>query len=341
MSHERENPTNPLICALKHMFISMTILGICDYWKLLQNGRRRSFRENIRRAYRLTLVSVLVCNVIRYCPAYASSSDFGAELLTTVLLHGWYIQCAANCVVCYSIVQNPQKLGHFFTLWEKYWRRANDVWGNDTGEVENALICKKIRKISMVCTLLSWMFIVGNFTFIYYTVFYTNTFPGSIAPYTFQHRHVNIIKGVYLVVVFYLSGVWVYTGITMFVIHLSLYFAVKQFTQKFDEIISKTTKEVQEGMEAVRSLYNDLCQLIEVVDNIFQFCVGVGLFTYIFLTLILVYNICWYETVRNSPAQLVSHIFWLSGMATMLCTLMAACCVVNNWVSHGSLCRKC
>ncbi|XP_033726000.1 uncharacterized protein LOC117315757 [Pecten maximus] len=79
----------------------------------------------------------------------------------------------------------------------------------------------------------------------------------------------------------------------------------------------------------MRKQHNALCNMLDIGDDVLKHQVGLCLVLNVFITLILIYNICWYEAVRKDIGTLVSHIFWLSGSGTMLISLMAVCCMVN------------
>lgn len=326
---------NSLVTALKPLLLSMTFIGISDYWKILENDRSRSFRGRILKVYRITLIVLSVCNVIRFFPAYSSVSGFSGELLNNVLIHGWFLQCTVNSCVSYNIVENPNKLRQFFKLWDKYWTRVNDVWGSCTGDKENAAILKMVRKATVICTATGWMLVLGNTIFFIYTTFIssTKTFDHVITPYSNSHPHAFEMKTVFLIMQLFLTGAWIFTSLIVLLLHLILYYAAKQLSKTMEEMQSKAPTKLQETMELFRQQHTELCDMIEVADDIFQFNVGYSLFTDIFLILILVYNLCWYEEVRSSIVDLFSHFFWLSGLMAMLVALMSVCCIVNNWVS--------
>lgn len=321
---------SPLVIALRPLLISMTCFGIFDYWAMFDNGIIRP-RRIVLKVYRVVTITILVGNCVRFFPAYTRNTEFGPELLTSVMIHAYFIHSALNSIACLTAVENPKKLRYFCTLWDKYWKKAMETWNSST--CENKTACKRLKRIIVVCTILGWAFIISNTLFSFYTMFYTETFHDVITPLTSHHPYAPVARVVFLVVHVFISAVWIYTGILTFLMHLLLYEAAKAFAKKMEQMKPKSLTDVEGEMELCRQQHNRLCELIDVVDGIFQFIVGISLFSYIFCTLIIVYNMCWYETVRSSAGQLVSHFFWLSGMVTMLVLLMAASCLVNNWVS--------
>lgn len=332
--HGQERTSGVLLNALKPLFISMTCVGILDYRNIMKDARRETVRGKCVNAYRSAVMSLLVANFLRFSWAYSDSSNSGSELLTNIMIHTWFLQCSVNMMVCYTIVKNPNKLRLFFTLWDNYWKKVNDSCGNNTGEMDNKSIGKTIRKVTAICTVIGWTFVVGNVLFAFYLCVYTTTtFEHLLTPLSKSHSKAPIATAVYLVVQFYLTAVWIFTWLAMFLIQLSLYYSVKQFATVIEEQIKcQQFSVIRETMEAWRYQYNELCNIIDVVDDIFRFNLGLSLITYVVLVLILVYNTLWYESVRNSPPELMTQFFWLSGIATMLVTSMSVCCLVNSWV---------
>lgn len=323
-----------LVTSMAPLFISMSIFGLSDYWKLLgKYGIRGSFRSRGLKVYRIAVVVVYMANVVRFFPAFANTTEFGALLMSNVMVEVWFLHCFVNGMICYKMVENPNKLRNFFTLWEKYWKRGNEVWGNTTGDEENAKICKRMRKVTSICTIIGWCFVFVNVTFTIFTSFVTKTFEIILTPFSSTNPHAFEIKACMQIIQFYLSGIWVFACLVLFLVSLTLYYATKQFANKFDELKSKSVTEVNDNMEAFRDQYNYLCDMIDAVDDTFQFYIGISLFTNILLMLIVMYNLCWYENVRNTLAELIAHIFWMFGISFMLVLQMAMCCVVNTWVS--------
>lgn len=319
-SHLDEDVTSPeegrtsgvLMNALKPHFISMISVGLFDYGNILKDIRReKTLRSKCLKAYRATLMFVLVANFLRYCMAYSASPNFCAELLTIILVHSWYLHGSVNIIFCYTIVDNPNKLGQFFTLWNKYWKSINDASGNNnTGEMENASICRRIRKAAIISTVMGWIFVAGHILFISYNCFYATIYPQFLTPLSLSHPQAHIAKVIFLIVNFYLSAAWVFTFTIMFLIQLSLYYMVKQFATKMDEeITTKPVCEIQKQIELYREQYNKLYQIIDLVDDTFQFNLGFSLLQYVFAILIVVYNILWYESVRRSPVELATHFY--------------------------------
>lgn len=209
-----------LINALKPLFLSMMCAGIFDYKYILKDVIRENVRGKCLKAYRLTIIFLLAANFLRYCMSYSAISDFGAEFLSNIMLHMWFLHCCVNVLVCYTVVENPNKLGYFFILWDKYWKNVNNAFGNNTGDLVNASICKTVRNATPRLTAFAWIFVIGNASFGSYICVKTNMFPHFLTPLSLSHPQAQIAIAVFLVIQVYLTLVWCLTGIAMFLIHL-------------------------------------------------------------------------------------------------------------------------
>ncbi|XP_060076629.1 uncharacterized protein LOC132556264 [Ylistrum balloti] len=325
ISSEDVKRSNCLLSALRPLLFSMSITGLFDVWKFLEYGQGKPVTKRIfLKLYRIMLLVLFGFNCIRYFLAY-HSFDFGSELLSTVLIHAWFILCSTSAVSCYRITENPENLITFFSLWRKYWNMVTEV----DSSVKQACSWRQIRKYTNVCTVIGWFAIFGNIGFCSYTLISGAAFKNMIEPFPRSHGLFPVIASMYLVIVLYLTCAWSFSTGLMITLTLSMYQEFKQFALRLEKVTQKSVAEVKENMEAMRKQHNALCNMLDKADDILKHQVGLCLVVHVFLILLLIYNICWYEIVRTDIGVLVSHLFWLTATSTILTALMATCCLLN------------
>ncbi|XP_069102793.1 putative gustatory receptor 28b [Argopecten irradians] len=320
--------SNCLVSALRPLLLSMSLVGLFDIWKIQKYGQEpRAHRRAFFKLYQIFIICLFVFNLIRFFFAF-QSFEFGSELLATVLLQTWFMLCTSYALICYKMIENPTALIRFFTQWQKYWSLVRDL----TGECSKEQACswKRIRKYASVATVIGWSIVIGNVGFCSYTIITGTAFTNMLDPFSRSHYLFPLTLSIFHVIILYLSCAWSFITAFMIVLILSLYQEFKHFAERLENLThDKPIPEVQENLEAMRVEHNALCNMIDTADGVLKHLVGLCLVVHVFITLILIYNICWYEVIRTDIGQLVSHIFWLSGNSSMLIAMMAVCCMVN------------
>lgn len=321
---QQDGGGSTLYTALRPLFICMTLTGTCDHW-LIKDGINRKFINKCVRIYRITTLVLFMLNFLRYCPAYVNVTEFGADLMTRLMVHIWYLLCLLNGYVCYRMVENPKRIRHLLDLWNNY----QDRFGNDK---ENNQICSKVRTFVYISIALGWFFNVGNVVFAGYMLYSTHIFENFITPFTDSSSMAPVIKAVYLILHLVLSSTWIFTCIATITVTYTLYLALRRLAGDVDILKSLTLVEVKAKLEKLRQRHDVICEMIDVTDTIFSVYVAISVLVSMMLALMLLFNIVWYESVRSDPGQTVSHVFWLMAVLTNIVVVATSSGMINEWV---------
>ncbi|XP_060076616.1 uncharacterized protein LOC132556248 [Ylistrum balloti] len=320
----RDSQRNALTQVLRPLFLCMTLSGTFDHWKI-QAGHvsSRTLMSKCLKCYRITMLVLYIVNACRYFPTYLSISSFGPDLLTKLMVHLWYLLCILNGYACYKMVEDPKRLTLLLELFNVYHDRFEN-------EVENFSVVSKVGKITSISMVLGWFFNIGNVVFAGYMLYTSNIFDNFIAPFTNTNPMSNLIKALYLVIHLFLSCTWIFTCIATMIFSLTLYFLFKQFVRTIEKLKSQPAQEVYHLLERYRKQHNALCDMIDVADDTFSLYVAFSLTVSMLLALMLLYNICWYNSIRSDPGQLISHIFWLMAVLTNLGAVAISTGMINH-----------
>ncbi|XP_033725060.1 uncharacterized protein LOC117315032 [Pecten maximus] len=327
---QRYGQRNALLIALRPLLLCMTLSGTFDHWKI--EGGHNSCRPLISKClkcYRITMLVLFVINFFRYIPTYLEITAFGPDLLTKLMVHLWYLLCILNGYACYKMVEDHGRLTNLLQLINSY----QDQFEN---EEEKKAVYSKVRLITNISMGLGWFFNIGNVVFAGYMLYKSDIFDNFIAPFTNKNSMSSLIKAVYLFIHFLLSCTWIFTCIATMIFSLAIYFLLKRFARRIEKIKTRSTPEVQNILESYRKQHNALCEMIDVADDSFSLYVAFSLTVSMLLALMLLYNICWYESIRSDPGQLISHIFWLMAVLSNLSAVAISTGMINQW-AHAPL----
>ncbi|XP_069102991.1 uncharacterized protein [Argopecten irradians] len=329
VENQHVRQSNELYIAMRPLFLCMTFSGTFDHWKI-QRGRH-SCKTSISKylfCYRIFIFVLFVVNFIRYFPTYMEIKSFGPDLLTKLMVHFWYILCILNALACYKMVEDPDRVTKLLQIMGKYQDRLEIS--------EKKTICNSIGKITNASLGLGWFFNIGNVVFAGYMLFQSTIFDNFIAPFTNQNSMSVLIKAVYLLMHLLLSCTWIFTCIATMIFSLTLYHFLKRFTHKIEKLKTTSAPEVQIKLESYRKQHNALCEMIDVADDTFSLYVASSLTISVSLALMLMYNICWYQSIRSDVGQLISHIFWLMAVISNLSVVTITTSLINHW-AHAPL----
>ncbi|XP_069102491.1 uncharacterized protein [Argopecten irradians] len=323
---EEDKRWNCLISALRPLLISMSVVGLFDVWKLRDiNDKNPASKRTLFKLYHLGVVCILGFNFIRFFHAY-NSFAFGSELLSTVYSHAWFFLCFVYAAMNYRIVQNPTKLSQFFTQWNQYWclvkKAPKDVSQEDSW--------KHIRRFTTITTIITWVFVLINVSFICYLIFHGHSEPNLLEPITEEHDLFILVACLGQIVGLCCSCAWCFVTTFLIVIFLSLYYEFKNLVNRFEKMTQTlSTSQIRENIEAIREQHTALCDMLDTGDCVFKHYIGACIFFHIFITLLLLYNLCWHDTVRDDFGQLLTHVFWLIAVIGVASVVMVTCSLVN------------
>ncbi|OWF40111.1 hypothetical protein KP79_PYT25138 [Mizuhopecten yessoensis] len=133
-----------LLSAFRPLLISMSFLGLFDFWKIRDYGVQKTrSRTRFIKVYRIIIISLLLFNFFRHFLAYGSL-DFGPKVLSTLMLHAWFLLCLLYVITCFKMVENPTKVICLFKTWNTYWDLVrNEKYDSILGQ---ACSWRQIRK---------------------------------------------------------------------------------------------------------------------------------------------------------------------------------------------------
>lgn len=269
------------------------------------------------------LISVLVVgNALRCLNALSMGLAIGPESFGRVMLIVWYLLCACNTIICFKASHQHCHLPSFFLLWDRIY--------NHDGNSYSLVIS---RKMTYIYTSVCWGVVVVNMVGSACVLYLTNTMETLLTPFTNDDPNINIVIAVYLFPHVYASAAWIFPMGFYFIICKILYDEFKRFNTGLSKMLHANTTKFPCEFEDMRQRHQQLCHLVSNADDMFSVYNAICIVLCVFDICLVMYNIIWYEQVRNNTLITVSCVFWMSCGAVNLALICVGAAFVNEQVN--------
>lgn len=319
--------------ALYPFFISMKLLGLFhskNYQIKCEDDSSKSRTIHCRlqlypsQIFSVVILSLIIGNTLRIFNSLSTVElKYGPETFERIMLIAFYVLCACNTVICFKMSHQHCLLPKFFLLWD------------EISKGDKKSYCPVIsRKMAYTCTSVCWFLVIVNVVASACSQYLTNTVESTLTPFTKNSSHVNIIIGVYLILHVYVSATWIFPMGLYYIICTILFKEFKRFNTNLSQLLHKDEQFLGK-FEEMRQKHGQLCHLVASADGMLSVYNAVILVLSVCNLCLFVYNVIWYDEVRNNGLVTATYLFWMLGAIVNLAMICGGSAFVNEQVITG------
>jgi len=329
--------------------------------------------------YSCVMLILLWLNAVRMATMFTPKDSFNAYLLAKLVTYVWVIMCTCMHTI-FFLASRSGRLAHITDeLAERACRSGSDVAmdttktndnsvnketlddlpvydvsgrlpstlklsSSDNEIIRNIPYLNDVRKCTRVCTVIGWLFLTLNSSFVSYINFCTpisgntrapiNTYITNVSPYI-----INAVDIVYEILVVYMSAAWSFTTAMSFLISFCL---SKKFLKLNHELKSSLKLDrhcnsdhggtFSGNIESFRVRHHKITRLVEKADKFLCFYYGCSIVGHIAMFSLMLY-ITITPVFHVGTLALVVGSFWIVTSIGEISVVAAGAILVNNAVS--------
>ena len=273
------------------------------------------------------IISLLVTlNTFRYFYTFKDDNSFGTTLLDKLLYIGWNLLCTTKILACFRASHKYTCLPEFFLEWEKI--HAND---------KDCVNLKFCRRSAYIYSITCWTLVTVNVGVSVYAIYFTDAYDSWLTPFSKKDSFIHYWYIYQIIITFYSNTVWIFPMALQYMICKILYVEFKRFNKCFKKRLVENGCEMLEEFEDMRQKHQSLCKLVNHADDFLSLYNG-GVVAFALLGICInLYNLIWYEEVRQDFFAVFVPLFWLTAITVELGFVCIGGILINTKVGLLSL----
>ncbi|ELT92788.1 hypothetical protein CAPTEDRAFT_214390 [Capitella teleta] len=311
-SSDPSEDTNELCLSMRPLMRSMKVLGAIHL---------KGKRWTASRFYMVGVTVLVVAFQVKMCSVFITPKKIGPGLFMDVTLYVFLLNATVfHISMCRACVCS-QRLRRVFAAWKKINQTANGQW------------LSVFQKKCWLHVVMAWMFIIMSNVCSMYGLIETSLFDALISPLDAHSAHVNLARGVYIVLHSYIVGSW--TLIYWLMVHFTqvAHHEFKAFNTEFRSRIS-ADGAFDGDLEDFRKRHQLICRFLEDADACFSFAHATNIVCFVMVLVLVLYNLIWWDDLANNTILVVINCAWLFIAASSL-GLVVVCAAFVNDEAHG------
>ena len=322
MSEEiKEVDENLLYNLLKPLIVSLEICGLAHERAIQTRDEKHSWKQKVLFGYGIFMQIITWLNVVRLLFLLINDKFVLDWLMIGKLeLIIFNLHCSASATFLFYSFTRKSCLSDYLKLFKS---KVQDVYP-EIGDLEDTLKMKIIWAVSM-CWILSLIFCLSSV----YMLFFTHLYDLFLMPFQDTDPNILFIKS-FLFMFITIPTVTAASFAQGFLVILCLKLGkVCEFiTKRFLEKVSEDGK-FRGKIDEYRQKHNDLCILIQHVDNFISLYISETLVLFIFLTCLVLYGLIYFPTARATPLVFMGSLWYLLCCLVYLTLVCCASAYVN------------
>ncbi|ELT92997.1 hypothetical protein CAPTEDRAFT_190517 [Capitella teleta] len=313
-SHEEPDPlalsTNELFKSMHCLVTSLHIFGA------IHINEDPGTKWTASKVHLVAVFLLLVLNQIRMGFNFVNAK-INPEFFWDVMFYSWMLLAVTNSFNMYKVCICERRLVTVFTSWKEFNPRPS--------KTKTAHFKKKSR----IYITTGWCYLLTSIISSLYAQFATSFLDANLVPFSIDSSYIDVIRVISVLLNILISGSWIFVNVLIFFLADVAHYELREFNREFRKRLTNDG-EFHGELEEYRQRHQSICRFINDIDASIHLSVGFSFVVCMVGILLSIYNVIWWQRVREDSFMAVMITSWIMNSAITLFCIIIFGAYVNN-----------